>query len=208
MNFGEVVQHTTHLNKRYWHFLIPPSGPASGSRRSWKLESCSQGAQSLHYSPTDFLNQSLLDLELIQSSENCLEKNIGIGFFYRLLSNGASAEIFFYPALFCCYLQTGPAQFGQNHPPSSFSPHQATVATKQSWVNFFFCRCPIAKWNADSVSKDSFLLVQFKKFHNALSRLNDVITTREQRVNQDLGLKFWQLLCWLLLLVIVYTTYG
>ena len=44
------------------------------------MESCSQGAQSLHYSPTDFLNQSLLDLELIQSIENCLEKNIGIGF--------------------------------------------------------------------------------------------------------------------------------
>ena len=29
MNFREVVQHTSPLNKRYWHFLIPLSGPAS-----------------------------------------------------------------------------------------------------------------------------------------------------------------------------------
>ena len=35
MNFGEVVQHTSPLNKHYWHFLIPPSGPASDS---WVLE--------------------------------------------------------------------------------------------------------------------------------------------------------------------------
>ena len=35
---------------------------------------------SLHYSPTDLLNQSPPDLELKESSENCLEKNIGIGF--------------------------------------------------------------------------------------------------------------------------------
>ena len=47
-----------------------------------------------------------------------------------------------YPALFCCYLQTGPAQFGQNHPPSSFSPHQAIIATKQSWVIFFSADAP------------------------------------------------------------------
>ena len=31
LNFGEVVQHTSPLNKHYWHFLIPPSGPASGA---------------------------------------------------------------------------------------------------------------------------------------------------------------------------------
>ena len=37
MNFGEVVHHTTPLNKHYWHFLIPPSGPVS--------ESCSLGTQ-------------------------------------------------------------------------------------------------------------------------------------------------------------------
>ena len=30
MNFGEVVQHTRPLIKHYWHYLIPPSGPASG----------------------------------------------------------------------------------------------------------------------------------------------------------------------------------
>ena len=36
---------------------------------------------------TDLLNQSPPDLELKESSENCLEKNIGIGFFYRLFSN-------------------------------------------------------------------------------------------------------------------------
>ena len=46
LNFGEVVQHISPLNKHYWHFLIPPSGPALGSRRCWKLDSCSQGAQS------------------------------------------------------------------------------------------------------------------------------------------------------------------
>ena len=32
LNFGEVVQHISPLNKHYWHFLIPPSGPTSGSR--------------------------------------------------------------------------------------------------------------------------------------------------------------------------------
>ena len=47
-----------------------------------------------------------------------------------------------YPALFSCYQQTGPAQFGQNHPPSSFSPHQAILATKQSWVDFFSADAP------------------------------------------------------------------
>ena len=52
-----------------------------------------------------------------------------------------------YPALFCCYLQTGPAQFGQNHPPSSFSPQQAITATKQSWVKKIFCQCPIGLRN-------------------------------------------------------------
>ena len=29
----------------------------------------------------------------------------------------------------CWYQQTGPAQFSQNHPPSSLSPHQAIIAT-------------------------------------------------------------------------------
>ena len=48
-----------------------------------------------------------------------------------------------YPALFSCYQQTGPAQFGQNHPPSSFSPHQAIIATKQSWVDFFSANAPL-----------------------------------------------------------------
>ena len=48
-----------------------------------------------------------------------------------------------YPALFCCYHQTRPAQFGQNHPPSSFSPHQAIIATKQSWVIFFSANAPL-----------------------------------------------------------------
>ena len=47
---------------------------------------------SLHYSPTDLLNQSPPDLELKESSENCLEKNIGIGFFYRLFSNKTSRQ--------------------------------------------------------------------------------------------------------------------
>ena len=47
-----------------------------------------------------------------------------------------------YPALICWYQQTGPAQFGQNHPPSSFSPHQAITATNQSWVDFFSADAP------------------------------------------------------------------
>ena len=38
------------------------------------------------------------------------------------------AEIFLWTGQKCWYQQTGPAQFGQNHPPSSFSPHQATIA--------------------------------------------------------------------------------
>ena len=49
MNFGEVVQHTSPLNKRYWHFLIPLSEPASETRRCWKMESCSQGAHSCEH---------------------------------------------------------------------------------------------------------------------------------------------------------------
>ena len=40
----------------------------------------------LYHSPTDLLNQSPPDLELKESSENRLEKNIGIRFFYRLFS--------------------------------------------------------------------------------------------------------------------------
>ena len=46
MNFGEFVQHTNHLNKHYWYFLIPPSGPASGSRRCWKMETWGPGVHS------------------------------------------------------------------------------------------------------------------------------------------------------------------
>ena len=38
LSFGEVVQHTSPLNKHYWHYLIPPSGAASDSRRCWKIE--------------------------------------------------------------------------------------------------------------------------------------------------------------------------
>ena len=57
-------------------------------------------------------------------------------------TNGASAEKKHYPALICWYQQTGPAKFGQNHPPSSFSPHQAITATNQSWVYFFFLPMP------------------------------------------------------------------
>ena len=38
LNFGEVVQHISPLNKHYWHFLIPPSGLTLGSKRCWKME--------------------------------------------------------------------------------------------------------------------------------------------------------------------------
>ena len=39
MNFGYFVQHTSLMKKHYWYLLIQPSGPASGSKRCWKLES-------------------------------------------------------------------------------------------------------------------------------------------------------------------------
>ena len=35
----------------------------------------------------------------------------------------------------CWYQQTGPAQFGQNHPPSSFSPNQANSNIYNSSIN-------------------------------------------------------------------------
>ena len=40
------IQHTSPMKKRYWYFLIPPSGPASGSRRCWKMESWGPGVHS------------------------------------------------------------------------------------------------------------------------------------------------------------------
>ena len=39
MNFWEVVQHTSPLDKHYWYFLVPPSGPTSGTKVCWKMES-------------------------------------------------------------------------------------------------------------------------------------------------------------------------
>ena len=57
--------------------------------------------------------------------------------FRRLETYRASAEKKNLPSSDCCYQQTGPALFCQNHPPSSFSPHQAIIATKQTWVIFF-----------------------------------------------------------------------
>ena len=47
MNFGYCVQYKRPLKKHYWYFLIPPSGPASGSRGCWKMESWGPGIQSL-----------------------------------------------------------------------------------------------------------------------------------------------------------------
>ena len=42
MNLGEFVQHTSPLNKHYWYFLMPASGPASGSSQEgvgkWRPE--------------------------------------------------------------------------------------------------------------------------------------------------------------------------
>ena len=46
MNFGYFVQHTGPMKKHYWYFLIPPSGPASGSWRCWKMLSWGPGIQS------------------------------------------------------------------------------------------------------------------------------------------------------------------
>ena len=55
LNFGEVVQHISPLNKHYWHFLIPPSGPPSGAKRSWKMESWGPGMHSFDASTLNFL---------------------------------------------------------------------------------------------------------------------------------------------------------
>ena len=46
MNFGYFVQHIGPMKKHYWFFLIPPSGPASGSWRCWKMLSWGPGIQS------------------------------------------------------------------------------------------------------------------------------------------------------------------
>ena len=46
MKFGKFVQHTNPLNKHFWYFLIPPSGPASGSKRCWKMETWGPGVHS------------------------------------------------------------------------------------------------------------------------------------------------------------------
>ena len=45
-NFGYFVQHIGPMKKHYWFFLIPPSGPASGSWRCWKMLSWGPGIQS------------------------------------------------------------------------------------------------------------------------------------------------------------------
>ena len=44
--FWKVVQHISPLNNHYWHFLIPPSGPTSGSKGYWKMESSGPGMHS------------------------------------------------------------------------------------------------------------------------------------------------------------------
>ena len=54
LNFGEVVQHISPLNKHYWHFLIPPSGPTSGAKRCWKMESRGPGMHSFDASSLNF----------------------------------------------------------------------------------------------------------------------------------------------------------
>ena len=54
MNFGEVVQHTSPLNKLYWHFLTPLSGPTSGSKRCWKMESWGPSMHSFDASTMNF----------------------------------------------------------------------------------------------------------------------------------------------------------
>ena len=43
MKFGKFVQHTNPLNKHFWYFLILPSGPASGSKRCYKMETWGPG---------------------------------------------------------------------------------------------------------------------------------------------------------------------
>ena len=53
-----------------------------------------------------------------------------------------------YQALICWYQQTGPAQFGQNHLPCSFSPHQAIIATIKPESNFFSANALLKYWHA------------------------------------------------------------
>ena len=54
MNFGEVVQLTSPLNKHYWHFQIPPSGPASDSWECWNIEAWGPGLHSFDASTMHF----------------------------------------------------------------------------------------------------------------------------------------------------------
>ena len=54
LEFGEVVQHCSPPNKHYWHFLIPPSGPTSGAKRCWKMESWGPGMHSFDASTLNF----------------------------------------------------------------------------------------------------------------------------------------------------------
>ena len=54
LNFWEIVQHISPLNKHCWHFLVPPSGPTSGAKRCWKMESWAPGTQSFDSSTMNF----------------------------------------------------------------------------------------------------------------------------------------------------------
>ena len=46
MKFGYFVQYTSPLKRHYWYCLISPSGLASASRRSYKMESWGCGIHS------------------------------------------------------------------------------------------------------------------------------------------------------------------
>ena len=62
MNFGYFVQHTSPMKKHYFYFLIQPSGPASGSRRCYNMESWGPSNNSLEALAMNFGYFSMLSL--------------------------------------------------------------------------------------------------------------------------------------------------
>ena len=93
-----------------------------------------------------------------------------------------------YPALIYWYQQTGPAQFGQNHPPSSFSPHQVITATNQSWVDFFSADAPLT--DASLRRRWSYICKLDLKWHCIASSLIYHVWTRNFRLKSSVE-------CWM-----------
>ena len=69
VNFGYFVQHIGPMKKHYWFFLIPPSGPASGSWRCWKMLSWGPGIQSFE--------AVIMNLEYLGQHTSSMKKHYG-----------------------------------------------------------------------------------------------------------------------------------